>query len=148
VQSASYVIEIEKFFPAVRVTQEACPMWVPLVENNDYKAEGADYFVDRNIRNLMQKDPAIDTILLACTHYPLLIDKIRAHTPQGVTVIQQGEIISSSLVDYLHRHQEVANRCSNGAKRHFYTTGDAASFNEHGSLFYGQDIDSQHIVIG
>ena len=100
VQSNSYVIEIEKFFPAVKVTQEACPMWVPLIENNEFQSPGADYFVKRHIDNLLVKDPAIDTVLLGCTHYPLLMDKIQQFMPENVAVIYQGNIIAESLEKY------------------------------------------------
>ena len=107
VESQSYPIEIHKFFPDVKVYQLACPIWVPLVENNEYKNDGADYFIEKNIKQIMMQDAGIDTILLACTHYPLLIDKIKKYLPAGVTVIAQGEIAAASLAAYLQRHTEI-----------------------------------------
>ena len=107
VESQSYPIEIHKFFPDVKVYQLACPIWVPLVENNEYKNDGADYFIEKNIKQIMMQDAGIDTILLACTHYPLLIDKIKKYLPGGVTVISQGDIAAASLAAYLQRHTEI-----------------------------------------
>lgn len=147
VQSGSYEIEIKKFSPHARVTQEACPMWVPLVENNEYNTEGADFFIRGNIEDLLRKDRDIDTILLACTHYPLLMEKIRAFTPGHIAIIQQGDIIANSLADYLHRHPEIAGQCSREGKRMFFTTGEPAEFEAHGTDFYGQPIDAQHIEL-
>ena len=147
VQSNSYVIEIEKFFPAVKVTQEACPMWVPLIENNEFQSPGADYFVKRHIDNLLVKDPAIDTVLLGCTHYPLLMDKIQQFMPENVAVISQGKIISESLEKYLERHPEIALKCSRNGSRKFYTTGEPADFNEHASLFFGQTIQAEKLIL-
>ncbi len=145
VQSNSYVIEIEKFFPHINVSQEACPMWVSLVENNEYQSPGADYFVKKHIDHLLQHDTAIDTILLACTHYPLLMEKIKKYTPEGVSVIAQGHIIAAGLEDYLQRHPEIDGKCSKNGSRKFYTTGDTADFNNHASLFYGGEIISEKI---
>lgn len=147
VQSDSYRIEIEKFFPSVTVSQEACPIWVPLVENNEYASPGADYFVKKHIDQLLQKDSDIDTILLACTHYPLLLDKILQYVPGNVSVITQGKIVAASLLDYLHRHPELEARCSKNAKREFYTTGETADFNNHASIFFGKEIHSQKLML-
>lgn len=107
VQSESYVLEIHKFFPHVQVYQQACPMWVPLIENNEHESEGADYFVKEGISNLLQKEPQIDTVLLGCTHYPLLLPKIRKYLPEGINLISQGKIVADSLSDYLKRHPEI-----------------------------------------
>lgn len=145
VQSSSYVIEIGKFFPDITVCQEACPMWVSLVENNEYKSPGADYFVKKHIDQLLQQDAAIDTILLACTHYPLLMEKILKFTPENITVISQGHIVAASLQDYLQRHPDMEARCSKKGTRRFYTTGEPADFNNHASLFYGEEISCQKI---
>ena len=145
VQSESYLIEIEKFFPAIKVSQEACPIWVPLVETNEYQSPGADYFVKKHIDHLLKKDEAIDTILLACTHYPLLMDKILKYTPGGVSVIAQGQIVAASLKNYLERHPEIDAKCSKKAGRKFYTTGETADFNSHASLFFGHDISSEKL---
>ncbi|MEO6669192.1 MAG: glutamate racemase [Ferruginibacter sp.] len=147
VQSNSYLIEIEKFYPAIRASQEACPIWVPLVENNEHQSPGADYFVKKHIDQLLQKDPDIDAILLACTHYPLLMDKIMQFVPKAVAVISQGKIVAESLVDYLERHPEIAGKCSKNAKREFYTTGEVADFNKQASIFFGQEVHSQKLVL-
>jgi glutamate racemase len=105
--SNSYPIEIEKFYPKVKVYQEACPMWVPLVENNEYNSPGADYFIQKNINSLLQQSADIDTILLACTHYPLLMEKIKKAVPAGVTVLSQGQIVADSLAEYLQNHPKM-----------------------------------------
>ena len=145
VQSQSYLIEIEKFFPNIKVSQEACPIWVPLVESNEHLSPGADYFVQKHIDHLMQKDTDIDTILLACTHYPLLMDKIMKYVPKGVSVIAQGQIVAASLHDYLARHPEIDIKCSKNGLRKFHTTGEPADFNNHASLFFGQDIIAEKL---
>ena len=147
VQSESYVIEINKFFPEVNVFQEACPMWVPLVENNEHNGPGADFFVKKNIDNILAKSAQIDTILLACTHYPLLEEKIRMHLPANVRLLSQGEIVASSLADYLHRHPEIESRCSKQGTRTFFTTDSVADFNNHASIFFGENLESHHVVL-
>lgn len=145
VQSQSYLIEIEKFYPSVAVSQEACPMWVSLVENNEHASAGADYFVKKHIDNLLNKDEAIDTILLACTHYPLLIDKINKFVPANVAVISQGQIVATSLKDYLERHPEMEASCSRNGTRKFYTTGHTGDFDNHASLFFGKPVVSEKL---
>jgi glutamate racemase len=145
VLSQSYLLEIQKFFPDLKVSQEACPMWAPLVENYECDSPATDYFVEKHIRQLLQADPAIDTLLLACTHYPLLLSSIRKFVPAKVSVIEQGPIVSKSLKDYLLRHPEMEAACSRAGRRTFYTTGDATDFNAHGTLFFGQSIESQHV---
>ncbi len=147
VQSASYLIEIEKFYPGISVSQEACPIWVPLVESNEHQSPGADYFIKKHIDQLFQQDTAIDTILLACTHYPLLIDKIMKYVPAGVSVIAQGEIIATSLKDYLNRHPEIEDKCSKTGGRKFYTTGDTGDFNNHASLFFLQEVVAEKLKL-
>lgn len=147
VQSESYVLEIEKFFPAVKVSQEACPMWVPLIENNEYNGEGADYFVKKHIRQLLTLDNKIDTILLGCTHYPLLINKINQFVPQGVAVIEQGSIVAKSLQEYLLRHPKMEEQCTKGGNLAFYTTGDTPDFDEHAAHFFGVPIKSTHLQL-
>src|SRR6185312_439276 len=117
VKSESYLIEIEKSFPGIKVFQHACPMWVPLVENNEYHSHGADFFIKKNLAHIFGKDPRIDVILLACTHYPLLNEKIREYLPVGVKLISQGEIVAASLGDYLQRHPEIEDLCSTGGHR-------------------------------
>lgn len=145
VQSGSYAIEIAKFSPDVKLSQEACPMWVPLVENNEYQSAGADYFIKKHVDRLLQKDAAIDTILLACTHYPLLINKIQQNLPASISVISQGVIVAKSLCTYLEKHNELAASCSKNKCRKFFTTGETEDFNNHASLFFGENIEAQHL---
>jgi glutamate racemase len=145
VQSESYLLEIEKFFPELKIYQEACPMWVPLVENNEYKNEGADYFIKKHLKNIFNKGENIDTILLACTHYPLLKEKIEMYLPAGVTLLSQGEIVANSLADYLERHPEIEDKCSKARKRSFFTTDSAQDFDSHASIFFGGPVSSKHV---
>lgn len=145
VQSGSYVIEIEKFFPDITVHQEACPMWVPIVENNEHLKPGADYFVQKHVQQIMTTGKNIDTLLLACTHYPLLRDKILQFLPAGVTLVSQGEIVAASLNDYLARHTELESRCSKNGQRIFYTTDSTEDFDNHASIFFGEPVRSNHV---
>lgn len=145
VLSQSYPIEIAKFFPEVKVFQQACPMWVPLIENNEHHTKGADYFVKKYIHELLEQSPLIDTMLLACTHYPLLLDKIKEYSPADMTILSQGEIVAHSLVDYLHRHPEMARQIRKNSQQSFYTTDATQDFDNHASLFYGTDISSEHV---
>jgi glutamate racemase len=145
VASVSYPIEIEKFFPEVHVYQEACPMWVPLIENNEHHTHGADFFVKKNIRNIFEKEPSIDVILLACTHYPLLKEKIEEYLPVGVKLISQGEIVAHSLKDYLSRHSGIETQISKKRDRNFFTTDSTEDFNNHASIFFGETVDSKHV---
>lgn len=147
VTSCSYPIEIEKFFPDLKVYQEACPLWVPLVENNEHGTAGADYFIQKNIEELLAQSPDIDTILLACTHYPLLIGKIRQFTPSHITILSQGELVAESLADYLERHPEVERFCSKGGKRIFYTTDSVEDFDQHASMFFGEEVKAKHLQL-
>ena len=147
VKSKSYVIEINKMFPHISVVQEACPMWVSLVENDEYLYDGADYFVQKNINNLLSKDSNIDTIILGCTHYPLLFDKIRKYSPKDIAIINQGEIVAKSLRTYLERHPEIESKCTKKAERHFYTTDSVTLFDIMGSKFLGSEIVSQRVSL-
>ena len=147
VQSESYLIEINKFFPDVTVVQEACPMWVPLVENNEHLYAGADYFIKQHVHRLLDKDPLIDTILLACTHYPLLEEKIAQFLPGGIQLISQGSIVAKSLEEYLGRHPEIEGKLSKKGNSAFYTTGDEEDFNNKASLFYGKNVISDHVAL-
>lgn len=147
VKSESYLIEIKKFFPEVVVTQEACPMWVPLVENNEHLSDGADYFVKKHIDNILAQDPLIDTILLGCTHYPLLLEKIKKYLPSNIKIISQGEIIAHSLKKYLMNHPEIEKTLEKEGKRLFYTTTEADWFNEKASLFFGETIQARQIDV-
>jgi glutamate racemase len=145
VTSGSYPIEIEKFYPGVKVVQHACPMWVPLVENDEYNGGGVDYFVKKDLDRLLSQDSEIDTILLACTHYPLLIDHIKKFTPASVRILSQGEIVAKSLADYLKRHPAIEQSCSKGGERLFYTTDSTEDFDQHATLFYGEPVNSKHL---
>lgn len=145
VQSNSYRIEIEKFYPELKIEQEACPMWVPLVENNEQSSEGADYFVQKHIRNILSKSPDIDTLLLACTHYPLLKEKIEKYLPPQVRLIAQGDIVARSLSDYLQRHPEVEQKISHEGRRVFYTTDSIEDFATRGSIFFGERVQAIHV---
>ncbi|HEX8515344.1 MAG TPA: glutamate racemase [Bacteroidia bacterium] len=147
VASGSYPIEINKFFPEIKVQQEACPMWVPLVENNEAESEGADFYIKKNLNNLLRKDKNIDTIILGCTHYPLLINKISKYLPSGITLLSQGEIIASSLHDYLFRHPEMKERISKGSSLEFFTTDSPENFDAAGSLFFGKEVKSKHLAL-
>ena len=143
--SNSYPIEIHKFYPDVKVFQEACPMWVPLIENNEYNSAGADYFIQKNINNLLQQSGSIDTILLACTHYPLLMEKIKKAVPDNVTVLSQGEIVADSLKAYLEKHSEMEEKCSKNGEISFYTTDSVEDFDNHAAIFYGKPVQSTHL---
>ena len=145
VSSSSYVLEIEKFYPGLRVYQQACPMWVPLVENNEYDNHGTDFFVKKYIQQLLGQDEAIDTILLACTHYPLLLEKIKEYSPADMKILAQGEIVAESLAHYLKRHPEVESKCSKDGKREFYTTDSAEDFDNHARIFFGEPVRSKHL---
>jgi glutamate racemase len=147
VQSGSYALEIKKFAPDVKVVQEACPMWVPLVENNEYDKEGADYFIRKNIDSLLARDNKIDTILLACTHYPLLIDKLLKYVPGFIRILSQGEIVAESLAKYLVNHPEMEVRCTKNGTRKFYTTDSEEDFNSHASIFYGEPVVTRHVEL-
>ncbi|MET0393077.1 MAG: glutamate racemase [Chitinophagaceae bacterium] len=148
VSSHSYPLEIAKFFPELKVYQEACPMWVPLVENNEHGSAGADFFVKQNLEAIFQKGEEIDTILLACTHYPLLREKIEQYLPAGVRLISQGEIVARSLADYLERHPEIESACSRGGQRYFHTTDSTEDFDSHATIFFGEAVRSQHVDLG
>jgi glutamate racemase len=148
VLSDSYPVEINKFYPALKVYQEACPMWVPLIENNEQHSKGADYFVKKNIQQIFEKGENIDVLLLACTHYPLLREKIKEYLPIGVKLLSQGEIVAESLQDYLQRHPELETKCSKTGQRHFYTTDSTEDFDSHANTFFGQEVRSVHVDIG
>jgi glutamate racemase len=150
VNSMSYVIEIEKFFPEVKVHQQACPMWVPIIENREYDKDGADYFVKQSIQQLLGASADIDTFLLACTHYPLLYPKIMQYVPDHVKVLSQGRIVAESLKNYLERHPEIdALLTKNEARgsRQFFTTDSTEDFDNHASIFYGEEVKSGHVEL-
>lgn len=145
VQSKSYLIEIEKFFPDVKIEQEACNMWVPLVENNEHQSDGADFFIEKHISNILSRNKEIDTLLLACTHYPLLKEKIEKHLPRNVKLVSQGQIVAESLKDYLHRHPEIETKISKENKRVFYTTDSTEDFNNKATIFFGERVEAKHL---
>ncbi len=147
VVSNSYPIEISKFYPDIVVHQEACPMWVPIIENNEIETKGADFFIKKHIESLLSNDENIDTIILGCTHYPLLIDKIKKYVPESSTILSQGKIVAESLTDYLRRHSELEKECSKGGTVDFYTTDDAENFNAAASFFYEKQIHSMHLKL-
>lgn len=147
VHSESYKIEINKLHPEIEVFQHACPFWVPLVENNEIYSEGADYFVQKDIEAILALDRDIDTLVLACTHYPLLLPIIQKYVPEGVNILSQGELVAKSLADYLIRHPEIEEVCSKGSRLTFYTTDDAADFKQKATIFFGQEIQADHIKV-
>lgn len=148
VNSESYLIEIGNFFPDVKVHQQACPLWVPLIENGETDNPGTDYFVQRYINELLSKSADIDTILLACTHYPIFAEKIKSFLPEGIQLVSQGDIVAASLVNYLARHPEMANRITRNGSRSFYTTSDdTADFDHQASIFYGEPVKSVYIPV-
>ncbi len=147
IASESYIIEIGKLFPNIKVHQEACPMWVPLVENNELNNAGSHFFVKQHIDNLLNQSNEIDTLLLGCTHYPLLIDSIKQYTPKSVAILSQGKILADSLADYLQRHPEMEQRLTQGETRQFFTTDNTENFDGHGTLFYGAPVQSKHIEL-
>lgn len=142
VKSNSYPIELQKFWPEVQVHQQACPMWVPLVENNEHLQPGADYFIALYLQQLLQAAPQLDTLLLACTHYPLLLPKIQAYLPPHIQVLVQGNIVATSLQQYMHRHPAMHRRISQHGIRQFFTTDDAGDFEQHASLFLGRSLQA------
>jgi glutamate racemase len=145
VQSKSYLLEIEKFAPHLKVIQEACPMWVPLVENNEHTGKGADYFIKKNIDHLLDQDHDIDTVVLACTHYPLLMKKLKRYIPDHVRILSQGEVVAESLAKYLVSHPEMETRLTSTGSRLFYTTDSEEDFNNHAAVFYGEKISAGHV---
>jgi len=147
--SNSYPIELEKWAggKVVRTTQEACPIWVPLVENNEIDTPGTDYFVAKNIKNLLAADPEIDAIILGCTHYPLLMPVIRKFVPEGVQLLEQGKVVSEKLVEYLHRHPEIDLKCSKSGKVKYYTTENVEVFEKNAATFIGKNIKSEKVVL-
>ncbi len=147
IASRSYNIEIEGMYPGYKVHGHACPMWVPLVENRESGNEGADYFVKKDIDLLMSECPDIDTVILGCTHYPLLIDKINKYRPQDVNIIQQGPIVADSLADYLHRHPEIEHHCSTGGTCRYYTTEDPDHFSPLASVFVNEPVKAERIIL-
>ena len=147
IKSNSYKLEIKKIFPEIDIFQQQCPMWVPLIENNEYDSPGADYFVKEYIDQLLKQNKDIDTVILGCTHYPLLQKKIAQFMPHNINVISQDSIVAKSLKDYLQRHPEMDIKCSKNGQRLFYTTDTPETFDQRASVFFGQAIKSQHLML-
>lgn len=145
VQSRSYDMEIAKLHPQFHTYSQGCPMWVPIVENREADKPGADYYVKQEVDKLFAKESGIDTVILACTHYPLLYDKIRRYVPESAQVIKQGEIIAASLADYMRRHPEIDRKCSRGGSCSYLTTENADKFTEMASLFLNSRVTGKHI---
>lgn len=144
-KSNSYNIEINKLWPELDVTGVACPLWVPIVENNEATGAGADYFVKKRIDHILWLDPDIDTLILGCTHYPILMSKIKQYVPDGIKIVSQGEYVAESLKDYLTRHTEIDARCTKNGTAHYYTTENAEKFKEVARIFVTDDIEVEHI---
>ena len=148
VQSGSYRMEIGNFFPDLKVYQQACPLWVPLIENGEYDKPGADYFVKQYLDQILAQSTNIDTLLLACTHYPLIEKKIKEYLPGNIQVVSQGDIVAHSLVDYLQRHPEMEQNISrNKTQRFFTTTDDTEDFDHYAELFFSAEVKSGYAEI-
>lgn len=147
VSSGSYLVEIEKFFPDLKVYQEACPMWVPLIENDEYDNPGANYFIKRHVDHVIAQQNKIDAVILGCTHYPLIADKIKTFLPAGVQLLSQGPIVAKSLKNYLIRHPEIDINCSKGNSLHFYTTDLPETFDKAAKIFFGKAVNSLHLPL-
>lgn len=145
VSSESYILELAKIDAGLIVTQQACPMWVPLIEAGEHLGDGADYYVDEYLRDIFAKDPQIDTLILGCTHYPLLLDKIQRRLPGGISTVCQGAIVADSLADYLSRHHDIASVLSQNATCRYITTESAGKFRDSASLFLSTPIDAEHL---
>jgi len=147
VQSESYPLEIKKLYPEIKVSSEACPLWVPLIENNEHNGDCADFFVKKHLQNILLADSQIDTIILGCTHYPLLIDKIKRFLPQNIQVVSQGELVANSLADYLKRHTEMADKCSKNGTINYFTTESVEKFASSASIFMNGNIEAIHLEL-
>ncbi len=147
VLSESYQIEISKFHPEIKVYQHACPLWVPLVERNEIDGEIASEIVRKDMQHILGQNPQIDTLILACTHYPLLLPLINQHTPPHVQILPQGELIAASLVDYFNRHPEVEETCSKSGRIQFFTTDNPVDFEEKAAVFFGEKVHAQYISV-
>lgn len=147
VRSKTYELEIAKLFPNFQVTSEACPMWVPLVENEEYNTPGADYFVRKHIDNLLQQDPQIDSVILGCTHYPLLRDKIRQWMPDNIHIIEQGNYVAQSLKDYLSRHQNMSEHITTDGTIRYMTTEQADVFQAKATIFMDTTVEAERVFL-
>ena len=147
IKSESYPLEIHKLYPDIKVIGEACPMWVPLVENDEYHSAGADYFIQQYLNRILALDNQIDTIILGCTHYPLLLPKIKQYTPEGINIIAQGDYVATSLKDYLKRHPEMEERCTKNGTCRFFTTESESKFSESAATFLQQEVEVERIIL-
>ena len=145
VRSESYTLEIAKFHPDIKVTGQACPLWAAIVEAGESESEGAEFFVRKRIGQLLEKDPLIDTIILGCTHYPLLMNALKKAVPEGIRIVSQGEYVAKSLEDYLRRHPDMDSMCSKGGTMRFYTTESPERFKECAKMFLHKDVSVEHI---
>lgn len=145
VRSESYTLEIEKFYPDIKVTGQACPLWAAIVEAGEADTEGAEFFVRKRINQLLEKDPQIDTIILGCTHYPLLMNALKKAVPKNIRIVPQGEYVAASLEDYLHRHPEIDQKCTKNSNTSYYTTENPERFKECAAMFLGDNIEVNHI---
>lgn len=147
ITSYSYPIEIAKYFPDIKVYQHACPLWVPFVEEHAYLNDEIDPFIERDIQALFTQDKDIDTVLLACTHYPLLSDRIKKFLPKNITLLSQGELVADSLAHYLNHHSEIENKISKGQQQQFFTSDAPADFEKHATLFFGKSLIAKKAII-
>lgn len=147
VNSHSYLLEVEKLNPEMKITEKDCPMWVPLVETGEASGPGADYFVEKYISEILDADPEIDTLILGCTHYPILLPKIRQFTPENIRILPQGELVADSLADYLKRHPEIETKCTRGGSLQYLTTETPEKFNRLASLFMEQPVESTKTIL-
>lgn len=147
VSSGTYDIEIAKFFPHFRTVSVECPMWVPLVENREYDTPGADYFVEKYVEQLFAEEPDTDTIILGCTHYPLLIEKIRRQVAGRATIVTQGELVAASLADYLARHPEMDAKCTRGGSCTYLTTENPDKFTALAGTFLSRPVKASHVTL-
>ena len=148
IKSESYNLEIHKLFPDITVSGVACPFWVPLVEYNEADSPGADYFVKKRIDQLMRLDADIDTVILGCTHYPLLLPKIHKYMPRGIRIISQGEYVADSLKNYFQRHPEIEQRCTKGGQVHYLTTENPEKFKDQAQIFLHEPVEVENVVLG
>ncbi len=145
INSGSYDIEINNLYPDIKVSGQACPLWAAIVEANEIDSEGADYFIRKRVSSLMSKDRDIDSVILGCTHYPLLFDGIRRHIPDGIRIVQQGEYVANSLKDYLLRHPEMDNKCTKGGTTRYLTTENERKFEQSAKLFLKETVKATHV---
>ena len=148
IKSESYNLEIHKFFPDILVSGVACPFWAPLVEYNEADSPGADYFVKKRIDQILRMDPDIDTIILGCTHYPLLLPKIHKYIPRGIRIVSQGEYVADALQKYFERHPDMEQRCTKGGRVHYLTTENEEKFREQAQMFLNESVEVENITLG